>query len=485
MDKENIKKKESVFEDIITPVGEISPKADKKPTFFKKPIVLITAYGALFLLVVIWYLLHLESKHEKAKIGESNSKASQALVKGDYSGIVDNLKKSHDLNPKDVLIEVALIKALAIKGNLEGKESTAFLEGQKIADKALKENPQNVDVLLSVGYLYEVSGHYKEAYDLYLKATQLNPKNAQAWFHKGHVLEFSQNFQDSAKDYEIAYSLDQDNPLILMAMGKVYYSKAKPDEALSLFLKAASIQQATKEMRSEALTNASIIRRDQILYMKEAIALSKQAVEADPNFSPALAAHGFNLGINGKFEEGLGYVSLSIKANPRIAINYWYMGMLYRSVKNYKEAYKFYKIAVDAIDSDNTVLGGDRKKASATIKIKAVDVFKKIGKITPKELKIILGQKDSVDTNIKQKQSENKDAIQYDYSVGKYGVKMLDDKIAYEGDMVLVNFSNGVFPMKVVRVAGNKTGEVMLIDPRKPAGSKSRGISPSLILKKQ
>ena len=144
-------------------------------------------------------------------------------------------------------------------------------------------------------------------------------------------------------------------------------------------------------------------------------------------------------------------------------------------------------ISFNCIESKNkaAVLGGDRKKASATIKIKAVDVFKKIGKITPKELKIILGQKDSVDTNIKQKQSENKDAIQYDYSVGKYGVKMLDDKIAYEGDMVLVNFSNGVFPMKVVRVAGNKTGEVMLIDPRKPAGSKSRGISPSLILKKQ
>ena len=49
---------------------------------------------------------------------------------------------------------------------------------------------------------------------------------------------------------------------------------------------------------------------------EEAINLAKQAVSADPNFSPALSTYGYTIGINGKME-GIDYlIPLNRKMKP-------------------------------------------------------------------------------------------------------------------------------------------------------------------------
>jgi tetratricopeptide (TPR) repeat protein len=108
--------------------------------------------------------------------------------------------------------------------------------------------------------------------------------------------------------------------------------------------------------QAEALTNQSIIKRGQILYMQDAIDLSKRAVDTDSNYAPALAAYGFNLGINGKFGEGVNFLKKSLEVNPRISQNYYYLGVLYRSVGDLNSAVDYQEKGYDSIDKDNTIL---------------------------------------------------------------------------------------------------------------------------------
>jgi tetratricopeptide (TPR) repeat protein len=95
--------------------------------------------------------------------------------------------------------------------------------------------------------------------------------------------------------------------------------------------------------------------------MQEAIDLSKTAVDVNPDFSPALAAYGYNLGINGRLDEGIGYLKKATVANPRISQNYYYIGVLYRSVKEYDQAKKYQEEGLSKIDNDNTILGKEYK----------------------------------------------------------------------------------------------------------------------------
>ncbi len=320
--------------------------------------LLVLGISLVIILVLSFAIYFLIGKKSQGKTeGEASYVASGANKSGDLATTEKSLEEALKNDPNDPKLLAAIITSIANEGNLLGREGEAFEKGKPYADNALKVAPQNEDVLIAVGFLYEIGGDYQAALSYYEKALVINPKNANGLFHKGHVLEFLNRSVESMNAYIAAYEIDKENPLVLMALGKMALNQGKIDDAVTFYKTASAVPDVTAYEKAEALTNAAIIRRSQMLYMDEAIGLAQQAVDAYPSYSPALATLGFAQGINGKMVEGVENMKKAIAANPRISQNYWYLGMLLRSVKVYDEALKYQKEGFIKLDQDNTLVG--------------------------------------------------------------------------------------------------------------------------------
>jgi len=333
---------------------------ERKALFSKRNIIFI-----IFVITVsglIFFVIQFSAKQNKLNLAtQIANEAEKAYFEGDIVEAKNKLVEMQEIFPDDPRIQSALIKTIANEGNLTGNEQAAYNLAKPYIDKAIETNSNNADVLVAVGYVNEIAGNYTEALNYYEKALLINGSNADALFHKGHVLEFLNRQEEAFEIYKKAYEINPNNLLIISAMAKVSLFNGDMDKAIDLYIKAGNLSDTSPDFRAEALTNASIIKRGQIIYMADAINLSKQAVNISPNFSPALAAHGFNLGINGRFDEGVDYLKRSTTANPRISQNYYFLGILLRSVGNYEEAIPYLEQAYSKIDNDNTILGTQNK----------------------------------------------------------------------------------------------------------------------------
>ena len=145
---------------------------------------------------------------------------------------------------------------------------------------------------------------------------------------------------------------------------------------------------------------------------------------------------------------------------------------------------------VELKNKQSALAGG--KGLGVTLTLRAVQQFEKLGKVTPKELQVLLGKQSEVDARVAEKEKANHAAVSYNYNPhsqheNRFEVTMKDGNKASVNDVVMVQFSNGIFPMIITKIAGTRNGEVMMIDPRKALrpGAKSRGMSPSTILRKK
>lgn len=308
----------------------------------------------------LWYVANQEQRnYEQAQ--KNLDEAKEAYSKGDIKTVQEKLLASYNKYPKDPKFQAALIEAIAVEGNLTGTEQEAFEKAKPYVKEALETNRGSAEVLIAVGYINEIVGNYNEALGFYDEALSIDKNNAEGWFHKGHVLEFLGRNDEAFTAYKQAYAIDPNNPVVIIGVARATIAEGKTEEAITLYKKVGELNEASADLKAEALTNASILKRNQILYMDEAIALSEQAVKFGPNFSPALAAHGYNLSVNGRFNEGVEFLKKSLTANPRISQNYYFLGVIYRSVNDLPNALIYIEQGLAKIDNDNTIVDSTLK----------------------------------------------------------------------------------------------------------------------------
>lgn len=330
----------------------------------RKIIILIMVLLVVGLSTTIWIVNSLK-KSSDADIQRIVTQVNNAQREGNYAEAEKKINEALKIKHEHPVLLAALITTKALEGNQTGQEDKAFREAKPYIDLALNSGPNSPDILISVGYAYETVGEYEKALTYYDQAIKINPNSADALFHHGHVLEFLGRRQEAYQDYNKAYEADKNNALVLMAKANMLLSEGKTQESFEMFLKAAEIPGISNQAKSEALASASLVRRSQLAYMDEAVELSRQAVDASPNFSPALAAHGTNLFFVERYDESVSYLKKSIEANPRISRNYLELGQVYRGLKNYQEAINYIKQSITKVENDNTILS---EKAKSTRK---------------------------------------------------------------------------------------------------------------------
>jgi len=139
---------------------------------------------------------------------------------------------------------------------------------------------------------------------------------------------------------------------------------------------------------------------------------------------------------------------------------------------------KFTAINVEDL---NKLKAGDKKgRVIYTIQIKPEN-FKVIGKGDKKDVDLANDLNTDIHLSHAKAASKNYEKIAYDRTKYQFGVEMMDGNKAFIGDSVMVKFSNGVFKGLIKQIAGNQTGEVIIVFPGK---TKGRGIKPDNILRK-
>lgn len=333
--------------------------AKKKNTLFSKKIISGLVFAIVLILVIVLVISLSRNKDEANNLRKTGTLSYYA---GDTKSAKIQLEESLKLDPSDPKTFALLIKAIANEGSHNGTEGQSFNEGKKFADEALRQFPNNSEVLTAVGYLYEIGGKYNEALNYYNKAIQSDDKNADAYFHKGHVSEFLSLTSQASQNYQKAYSLNSNDAYIEMAEARTLLQMGKTDDAIKMFKNASNAQYNTPSIKSEALTNAAIIQRSQILKLTNSLSLAKEAVKADPTYSPALAEYSLNLFMTGDMNGAIDNMNAAIKANPRISQNYWRLGAFYKVGKNYQKAIELQEEALLKIEDDNTILGAGSKE---------------------------------------------------------------------------------------------------------------------------
>lgn len=289
--------------------------------------------------------------------------AQEALNASRFEDAKKIYLQAYNNNKKDPVAQAGLITSISLQGNQTGKENETLSEAQPYIDASLQSNPDDPQVLIADGYAYETAGDYQKALELYDRATKIDPKSANAWFHLGHVLLFLGKNGDAQKDFDKSIALDPNNPQSLMMMGNTLITEGKAEESFQSFKKASEQPNISNETKADALAAAATVRRgqDNFKHMTESLALSKQAVDAAPTFSPALSTYGSNLIAIGKTDEGIEYLKKAVAANPRIAKNYYFIGNTYRIKKDYENAISYIKQAFDTALGDNTVFSENER----------------------------------------------------------------------------------------------------------------------------
>ena len=325
-----------------------------------KTVVVVILVAAIAL--GLYFLLGLGSNPKSIA-----DQAQREIDAGNYDKAEEILKQGLEKHNNDSTLLAKLVQAIALEGNQKGQEENALKEAQPYIDEALRVGGEDPNVLAPVGYAYETASEYQKSFEFYDRVTQLDPKSGDAFFHRGHALEFLGKRQEAWKDYEKAYQLDPNNALVLMARGNMFFSQNKPQESYESFKKASEQPDVSNQTKAEALTGAALVRGSQenFKYVKESLDLSKQAVDADPNFSPALAAYGYNLFLTSpNLKDGIPYVEKAIAANPRITKNYLLLAQMYRAIQDYVKAINNLKTAISLVGNDNTILSDSDKNVA-------------------------------------------------------------------------------------------------------------------------
>lgn len=382
-----------------------------------KKITRLLLFGGLGIAVIAIIVL---SVYYFSVSGNKKSAYQDTVYKEYYQGnfaesakqAKEGLKKS----PDDPFLLKSVIDSNSSLGNQSGREKELFEQSKPYIEHALKTQPNNAEILLSIGYAYETSGDYKQALNYYEKAILLNDKSGVAHFHRGHALEFVERKKEALTEYEKAYDLDPNNAQVLMGKARVAASKNDLESSIAFFQKAAEAKDVSLQTKAEALTGAALVKESQVIYMKEATGIAFNAVSADPHYSPALGVYGHLLSINGNPHDGMYYLNLAIKENPRIVVNYWHGGVVLRTAKDYNNAIKYLNAAIEKVPNDNTLIDYNTKKR--TIGLLYYDLARTYAAENPTNPYIIQSLKNSLSSDPTLKEKIKNDNQKYNIFSG-------------------------------------------------------------------
>jgi len=112
-----------------------------------------------------------------------------------------------------------------------------------LADRALGELPEEIDVLFLAGVAYERTGDVRRAADAFQALIERSPRHPQALNYLGYMwAERGENLEQALALVERALAIDPDNGAYLDSLGWVYFQMGRHESALEHLERAAELE---------------------------------------------------------------------------------------------------------------------------------------------------------------------------------------------------------------------------------------------------
>lgn len=120
-------------------------------------------------------------------------------------------------------------------------EDENFSDALELYDLALKEDPNNIGILIDKGATLQNMGNLKLAIHSYDKALEISPQNIDALLNKGTILHSDEKYIQAIECYDSVLKIDKRSAMALAYKGLSLAELGEFDNAIKYFKKALSI----------------------------------------------------------------------------------------------------------------------------------------------------------------------------------------------------------------------------------------------------
>jgi tetratricopeptide (TPR) repeat protein len=182
-----------------------------------------------------------------------------------------------------------------------------------LIEKALAQQPDNVDILLPMGNAYSAVERYEDAIEAYRQAIEVDPKNYVVWYEQGYVLSRMKKYEEALISFDTALRLKPRIPANISVMkANTLMHLDRYEEVLRLlrpFLRSGKSIEGVFAMYGGAL--AELNRHS------DAVEYLQKAIESFPDNYFVLAKLGLSLLKTGREDEGLVALRNSAAGDPQ------------------------------------------------------------------------------------------------------------------------------------------------------------------------
>ena len=254
------------------------------------------------------------------------AEASHALAAGEADRALLLGRGYLKRRPGDLRALVLLVRA-----HLERDE---FDSAYRMATRAAREHPGNVDVLYYLGLVTR-----RLAADEFQRLVQMAPASARVHQLQAESLEAQQRRADAEKEYAAALAANPDLLEALLALGKLKRIRLACEEAVGLYDKAESIRPTFDAAYGLGVCH-SYLQNDELAVKK-----FEQAVRRSPSAAVAWAGLGTSLVKLRRTAEGITKLQRAIVLAPDMDEAHYMLGMAYQASGDAARAQEAFKKA--------------------------------------------------------------------------------------------------------------------------------------------
>ena len=222
-----------------------------------------------------------------------------------------------------------------------------FEKAQELLIPALKEQPDNIE-LIKLSGLTEINlDNWDEARKAFETVVKFNPEDAVSFFYLGNCYNNLGDFISAKNAYITVINL---RPEYLDAYKSLCIALMKlnePEEAIKYAYKASTID--TEDYIFDFIIGTAYMKNREF---DKSIEPFKRALQKEPENLGTINSLGTASMAVGKSEEAIKYYTMALSLNPKNPMAYYNLGSVFQVQQNHAEACKYLEKAAELDDED-------------------------------------------------------------------------------------------------------------------------------------
>jgi predicted O-linked N-acetylglucosamine transferase (SPINDLY family) len=228
-----------------------------------------------------------------------------------------------------------------IQTAVEYYQAGNFRQAELTCKDALKESPDNHELLDLLGIIYFESGRYDLAVEYWGKLIQHNQSNEYAYYNLGLACQGKNQFDDAIHCYQKALQINPGFENAYYNLGLACQRKKQPDNAIHYYQKALQLNPAS----ADVYNNLGLIFHEKKQF-DNAIAHYSKALELNPDAPNVYNNLGNTLQGKGQYDKAVECFRIALQLNPVSAETSYNLGNTLNTLGRNSEAAAAYENAI-------------------------------------------------------------------------------------------------------------------------------------------